>query len=108
MNNSLGLHRNLPAERYRKSRRRGCIYTRSRNGRGRGCAGPLEILEAIEPAGFALLSVTCEHAARVGELPPLHRDPFDRMLVAQALTEPLILLTNDPLLVGYGSCVTLV
>jgi hypothetical protein len=30
------------------------------------------------------------------------------MLVAQALTEPLILLTNDPLLVGYGSCVTLV
>jgi PIN domain nuclease of toxin-antitoxin system len=75
---------------------------------GKLTLGPLDILQAIEPTGFGLLSVTGEHAARVGELPPLHRDPFDRMLVAQALPEPLILLTNDQLLVGYGSCVTLV
>jgi PIN domain nuclease of toxin-antitoxin system len=75
---------------------------------GKLTLGPRDILQAIEPTGFGLLSVSCEHAARVGELPPLHRDPFDRMLVAQALTEPLILLTNDQLLAGYGSCVTLV
>jgi PIN domain nuclease of toxin-antitoxin system len=42
-----------------------------------------------------MLSITGEHAAKVVELPPLHRDPFDRVLIAQALSEPMILLTND-------------
>jgi PIN domain nuclease of toxin-antitoxin system len=68
-------------------------------------ADPREIVAAIAPAGFALLSVTGEHAARIVELPPLHRDPFDRMLVAQAQIEPMILLTNDEALRGYGSIV---
>ena len=68
-------------------------------------ADPREIVAAIAPAGFALLSVTGEHAARIVELPPLHRDPFDRMLVAQAQIEPMILLTNDEALRGYGSFV---
>jgi PIN domain nuclease of toxin-antitoxin system len=75
---------------------------------GKLTLGPRAILAAVEPTGFSLLAVTCEHAAKVSELPPLHRDPFDRMLVAQALCEPLILLTNDHVLGGYGSCVTLV
>lgn len=41
-------------------------------------------------------------------LPPLHRDPFDRLLVAQARTEPLILLTNDAVLTQYGTGVELI
>ena len=70
-------------------------------------ANPREILDGIEPAGFSLLAVSGVHAARVAELPPLHKDPFDRMLVAQALVEPMILLTNDGALQGYGSFVNL-
>lgn len=71
-------------------------------------ADPREVLEAIEPAGFALLSITGEHAAETAKLPPLHKDPFDRMLVAQASIEPMILLTNDSLLRRYGSFVTVI
>jgi PIN domain nuclease of toxin-antitoxin system len=54
------------------------------------------------------LPIVGEHAARVGGLPPIHRDPFDRMLVAQALTEPLRLVTDDVVLGGYGEIVTVV
>jgi PIN domain nuclease of toxin-antitoxin system len=71
-------------------------------------ANAREVLDAIEPAGFALLPITGEHAARVAELPALHRDPFDRMLAAQASAEPMILLTNDAALAAYGSFVTMV
>ncbi len=47
-------------------------------------------------------------AARVADLPPHHRDPFDRLLVAQAMSEPVRLYTADPLLPPYGDLVTLV
>jgi PIN domain nuclease of toxin-antitoxin system len=70
-------------------------------------ADPREVLDGIEPAGFSLLAVSGEHAARVAELPLLHKDPFDRILVAQALVEPMILLTNDEALRGYGPFVNL-
>jgi len=73
---------------------------------GKLAANPDDVLAGIEPAGFSLLSVSGEHAAKVGGLPPLHKDPFDRMLVAQALIEPMLLLTNDELLRGYGSFIT--
>jgi PIN domain nuclease of toxin-antitoxin system len=69
---------------------------------------PAALLAEIEPAGFRLLPVTGEHAAAVAGLPTIHNDPFDRMLVAQAKTEPLLLLTNDGLLAGYGDCIELV
>lgn len=69
-------------------------------------ANPNEVLEAIEPAGFSMLAITGLHAAKVAELPPVHSDPFDRMLVAQALVEPMILLTNDRALAGYGAAVS--
>jgi PIN domain nuclease of toxin-antitoxin system len=71
-------------------------------------ADPGEILAGIEPAGFGILAFTGAHAAKVVELPPLHEDPFDRMLIAQALCEPLILLTNDEVLRPYGPLVTVV
>ena len=71
-------------------------------------ADPHEVLAALEPAGFLRLSISAEHAARVASLPPIHRDPFDRLLVAQALVEPMRLLTDDTVLGGYGEIVTLV
>jgi len=71
-------------------------------------ADPAALLAEIEPAGFCLLPVTGEHAAAVARLPPIHNDPFDRMLVAQAKTEPLLLLTNDAALAGYGDYIELV
>jgi PIN domain nuclease of toxin-antitoxin system len=74
---------------------------------GKLAANSGEILAGIGPAGFMLLPVTGEHAARVAELPPLHKDPFDRMLVAQAALEPMLLLTNDEVLRGYGSFVAI-
>ena len=77
-----------------------------KSGIGKLTADPAELLAGIEPAGFSLLAVTGEHAAKVAQLPPLHKDPFDRMLVAQALTEPMVVLTNDEALRGYGSLVT--
>ncbi|MCL4720730.1 MAG: type II toxin-antitoxin system VapC family toxin [Gammaproteobacteria bacterium] len=75
-------------------------------GLGKLAADPIEVLGALEPAGFLQLPVTGEHAAGVIRLPPLHRDPFDRLLVAQALAEPMRLLTNDAVLAGYGDIVT--
>ena len=71
-------------------------------------ANPRDVLAAVEPAGFSLLPITGEHAARVAELPAVHRDPFDRMLAAQASVEPMILLTNDAALSPYGSFVSVV
>ncbi len=59
-------------------------------------------------AGYELLDVTAAHAAQVEALPPLHADPFDRMLLAQAFCEPLALLTRDAQVARYGGPVTLV
>jgi len=63
----------------------------------------LSLLQAFVTAGFVELPITSAHAARVCALPDLHKDPFDRLLVAQALTEPALLLTNDAQLGPYGA-----
>lgn len=55
---------------------------------------------AIE-TGFLELAVSAVHAAAVRHLPPHHRDPFDRLLIAQARTEPLLLMSDDPLISRY-------
>ena len=73
---------------------------------GKLSADPREVVAALEPAGFLPLPISVEHAARVASLPPLHRDPFDRLLVAQALAEPMRLLTTDATLAAYGELVT--
>ena len=75
---------------------------------GRASAPPFTSKEAI--AGFALvgygmLNVTAVHAAAVETLQNHHGDPFDRLLVAQALTEPLRLLTHDKTLTRYSDTV---
>ena len=54
------------------------------------------------------LPVRAAHAAMVRKLPDLHRDPFDRLLIAQALVEPLRLVTSDESLAAYSNLVVLV
>lgn len=51
--------------------------------------------------GYGELPVASEHAVAVGDLPPVHRDPFDRLLVAQAMVEGVTLLTSDELIARY-------
>jgi len=58
--------------------------------------------------GYVEVAITGAHAAAVAGLPPLHRDPFDRMLVAQAQVEGVCLLTADPVLAGYPVAVRVV
>ena len=62
---------------------------------------------AVVALGLDQLDVTGDHAAAVEHLPSLHRDPFDRLLVAQAHLEGALLLTADRLLLGYGNAVRL-
>jgi PIN domain nuclease of toxin-antitoxin system len=62
----------------------------------------------FEQAGYRFLSVEPQHAAAVEHLPPHHHDPFDRLLVAQALTEPMHLITHDPKVALYGDAIALV
>jgi PIN domain nuclease of toxin-antitoxin system len=62
----------------------------------------------VEPAGFSQLPIVGGHAAKVVELPPIHKDPFDRLPIAQARFEPMILLTDDDALGGYGDLVEVV
>lgn len=65
-------------------------------------------MRTVNELGLNLLSITGEHAAAVDRLPPIHGDPFDRLLIAQALTEPLRLLTADATLARYSDTVILV
>jgi PIN domain nuclease of toxin-antitoxin system len=51
--------------------------------------------------GYLELAITSEHAVAVAGLPPIHKDPFDRLLVAQSLVEGITLLTADPLVARY-------
>lgn len=53
-------------------------------------------------AGYFEVDITSAHAVAVGELPPIHGDPFDRMLVAQARVEGFTLLTSDKRVAEYG------
>ena len=66
---------------------------------------PDEFVEAIEESGFRELMISSRHAAKVHELPLYHRDPFDRLLIAQALTEPMKFLTADSMLEQYSELV---
>ncbi len=63
---------------------------------------------ALAQMEFAEIPVTAAHAERLAGLPAVHRDPFDRMLVAQSLAEPLVLLTNDRALADYAESVMVV
>jgi PIN domain nuclease of toxin-antitoxin system len=62
---------------------------------------PPNFRQVLEQQPFEFLAITIEHAYAVGELPAIHRDPFDRMLIAQAKTEGFTILTRDPLFKEY-------
>ncbi|GGN36631.1 PIN domain nuclease of toxin-antitoxin system [Actinoplanes campanulatus] len=56
---------------------------------------PADLAERIRDSGFRHLNITAEHGIVAGRLPLIHRDPFDRMLIAQAQVEHLTLVTRD-------------
>lgn len=64
-----------------------------------------DLVKAISSSGFLELAITSEHAAATNRLLDVHRDPFDRILLAQAITEPLAFLTADELLKDYSKLV---
>lgn len=63
---------------------------------------PIDVAEEIRDSGFRELPITFRHAIVAGRLPLIHRDPFDRMLVAQAQCEGLTLASRDPDIQRYG------
>ncbi|TWT21098.1 type II toxin-antitoxin system VapC family toxin [Luteimonas marina] len=62
---------------------------------------PAVLRRGLLDNGYVELPVVSEHAVTTGTLPPIHRDPFDRLLVAQAQVEGITLLTADPVVAQY-------
>jgi len=62
---------------------------------------PEDVSRGVEESGFEKLTISFEHATEVANLPQYHRDPFDRMLIAQARVERLTLVTHDRVLEAY-------
>lgn len=62
---------------------------------------PDDLPHLITDSGFETLAIRWEHAWRAGQLPWHHRDPFDRLLVAQALVDDLTIISRDPTFVAY-------
>ena len=68
---------------------------------------PPDFLQRLASESFESLPLTAAQTAHVGQLAWVHRDPFDRMLIAQAQADNLVLLTADEALAGYGTAVRL-
>lgn len=66
---------------------------------------PRRLWRMLLANGYRELPVTSEHTVAVNGLPPLHKDPFDRILIAQAIVEGLLLLTADKAVAKYGDAV---
>lgn len=58
--------------------------------------------ESLSTRGFLVLAITAAHGIRAGLLPGPHKDPFDRMLIAQAQDKNLAVISNDPIFDRYG------
>ena len=66
---------------------------------------PQRLADQLVAAGIEHLQVSWAHALAVHQLPMVHKDPFDRLLIAQAMSEPMHLLTHDGLLAAYSPLV---
>jgi PIN domain nuclease of toxin-antitoxin system len=66
---------------------------------------PEDIADFLPELGISLLPISLDHVARVRGMPFHHRDPFDRMLVAQAQHEQAAVVTSDPIFARYGVAV---
>jgi PIN domain nuclease of toxin-antitoxin system len=71
-------------------------------------ADPRLLRRGLLDNGYSELAITGTHTMAVGALPPIHKDPFDRILVAQALSEGITLLTADPRVAQYPAPIRLV
>ena len=67
-----------------------------------------KMVNAVAESGFLELPVTARHAAALLQLPDIHRDPFDRILIAQAICEPLTFLTANAELKNYSDLVVVI
>lgn len=67
-----------------------------------------QLIAEIVSNGFKALPVNMQHMAALARLPAIHKDPFDRLLVAQAISEPLRLLSADKILASYSDLVDLI
>ena len=74
-------------------------------GRGDMPVSGQDAVRYFQESGYRFLPVDLEHALAVESLPAHHQDPFDRILVAQALVEPMRLMTHDPLVARYSDTV---
>ncbi|MBW4047712.1 MAG: type II toxin-antitoxin system VapC family toxin [Proteobacteria bacterium] len=74
-------------------------------GRGDMPVSGHDALRYFRDSGYRLLPIEPEHATAIADLPPHHQDPFDRMLVAQALTEPMRLITHDAMVARYSDSI---
>jgi PIN domain nuclease of toxin-antitoxin system len=79
------------------------ITTKSRLGKLPGAeAVAADVVGAVASQGFSSLDITMLHAQRAGRLPGAHRDPFDRMLIAQAQLDDLAIVSNETAFDAYG------
>ena len=74
-------------------------------GRGDMPVSSSQALHAFESAGYSMLDIKPVHVLRVEQLAPIHRDPFDRLLVVQALVEPMTLITRDATVARYSDAI---
>ena len=84
------------------------IAIKAARGREDFHADPGAIRDALDANGFHELPVTGQHAVALASLPPIHADPFDRMLIAQAIVEPMALITSDARLGAYPATIEIV
>lgn len=84
------------------------IAIKAAKGREDFLADTAAIRDALEANGFQELPVAGQHAVALAGLPPIHSDPFDRMLVAQAIVEPMALITSDERLAAYPGTIEVV
>jgi len=74
-------------------------------GRGDMPVSGQDAVRYFQESGYRFLPIDVEHALAVESLPAHHQDPFDRILVAQALVEPMRLMTHDPLVARYSDTI---
>lgn len=84
------------------------VAIKSTLGRSDFLVQPARFLEELIDRGYAELPMHADHAIAIAELPTIHRDPFDRMLIGQATRESIVLLTTDTVIGSYPGPIQLV
>ena len=78
------------------------VVIKSALGRDDFCVDPQQLRNGLIQNDYSELEIRSEHALVVGSLPPIHKDPFDRILIAQAQVENVTLLTTDYMVARYS------